>query len=253
MERRIFAVREGAGRRVRSARILAAAALLTAVGAGAARAQDLTVYATGAADGYHTNLGLVGATARPAGNGWRPLVSLQAYGVRFETAAGDHNTVWAVVPGVGVGYRGPTGSVEAKVGYSFQSSQGVPFIEGVGGRSGVVTSLQGNYWGSPVELQGITSYAWRPGYSWNQAQASYPVWKSPAGASLGVGAQAIFEGKVTGSGNYHTWSLGPLVKYNTGHHSAVTASAGWKDRNTLSGSTWYASVGFVRYGIPLRM
>jgi hypothetical protein len=253
MARRIFAVRGGAGRRVRAARILAGAAFVLCAGARAAGAQDLTVYATGAADGYHTDLGLVGATARPAGNGWKPLLSIQGYGVRYQTVAGDHNTVWAVVPGIGVGYRGATGGVEAKVGYSFQSDQGVPFIEGVGGPSGVVTSLQGNYWGGPVELQGITSYAWRPKYSWNQAQASYPVWKSPSGGSLGLGAQAIFEGQISGGNTYHTWSLGPLAKYNTGHQSAVTASAGWKERNTFGGSTWYASLGFVRYGIPLRM
>ncbi|MDB4951871.1 MAG: hypothetical protein JWM27_4520 [Gemmatimonadetes bacterium] len=253
MTKRIFAVRGRTGAGGAAARILPAAALLLGLGTRPARAQDLTVYATAAADGYHTDLGLVGATARPAGNGFKPLVSLQVYGVRYETGLGAHNTVYAVVPGVGVGWRNAVGGAEAKVGYSFQSDQGVPFIEGVGGRSGVTASLQGNYWGGPVELQGITSYAFRPGYSWNQAQASVPVWKAASGASLGVGAQVVYEGKVGGSGTYHTWSAGPLAKYNTGHSSAVTASAGVKKRDTANGSTWYASLGFVRYGIPLRM
>ena len=236
---------------------VAGALTVLAVAAAPARAQDLTVYGTASADGYHTDLGLVGATVRPAGNGWAPIASLQVYGVRYENGLNDHNTVWAVVPGIGVGYRGATGGAEAKVGYSFQSDQGVPFIEGVGGRSGVVGSLQGNYWGGPVELQGITSYAFKPQYSWNQAQASVPVWHgSASGAtapSLSLGAQAVYEGKLGGSNTYHAWSLGPLAKYNTGHQSSVSLSAGVKSRSTVDDHTWYASVSLVRYGISLGM
>jgi hypothetical protein len=233
-----------------------AAALMAMVAAASpARAQDLTVYGTASADGYHTDLGLVGATVRPARSGWAPIASLQVYGVRYESGLDQHSTVWAVVPGIGVGYRGTTGGAEAKVGYSFQSDEGVPFIEGVGGRSGVVGSLQGNYWGGPVELQGITSYAFRPEYSWNQGQASVPVWHGAASGatapSLSLGGQVVYEGKLGGSNTYHSWSAGPLLKYNTGHQSSVSLSAGVKSRSTLDDHTWYASVGLVRYGISL--
>ncbi|HET6764369.1 MAG TPA: hypothetical protein VFH27_11875 [Longimicrobiaceae bacterium] len=238
---------------VYSGRRSALAALVVGLGVAAApaRAQDLTVYGTASADGYSTDLGLVGATIRPAGQGWVPIGSLQVYGVRYESATDVHNTVWAVVPGIGVGYRGATGGVEAKVGYSFQSDEGVPFIDGVGGRSGVVTSAQGNYWGGPVELQGITSYAWKPEYSWNQAQASVPVWHGASSNSANLGAQVVYEGKLGGSGSYHTWSAGPLLKYNTGHQSSVSLSAGVKKRSFEDNNTWYASVGLVRYGISL--
>jgi hypothetical protein len=235
----------------RRAAWVVAAALVTF--AAPARAQDLTVYGTAGADGYDTRLGLVGATVRPAGNGWVPLASLQVYGVNYDNGTGGSSTVWAVVPGIGVGHRSAVGGVEAKVGYSFQSSEGVPFLEGVGGRSGVVASAQGNYWGGPVELQGITSYAFRPDYSWNQVQASVPVWRGTGdhAPSVNLGAQGVFEGKVAGTGTYHSWSAGPLVRYSTGHQSSVSLSAGIKNRNLADKSTWYASLGLVRYGISL--
>jgi hypothetical protein len=252
MQNRNFVVRGGAARLG-----LAVAALVLAAGAAPVRAQDMTVYGTASADGYDTRLGLVGATVRPGGLGWAPLASLQVYGVSYESPTSDRNTVFAVVPAIGVGYRTPVGALEAKVGYSFQSDEGVPFLEGVGGRSGVVTSAQGNYWGGPVELQGITSYAWRPEYSWNQVQGSVPVWHGTAGSgtapALNLGAQAVFEGKLAGSGSYHTWSAGPLVKYATGHHSSVSLSAGVKKRDFEDNSTWYASLGLVRYGIGLNL
>lgn len=228
------------------------AMLLLLTGAHRAEAQQLTAYATAGADGYDTRIALVGATVRRDGAGLQPLIGVQSYLLRYGQT--ESNTVFSFMPSIGAGYRAARGAVEAKIGYAFQSGDVADgaFIEGGGGRSGVVTSLQGNYWGGPVELQGISSYSWRPGYTWNQAQASVPVARFGAG-TLNVGGQAVFEGKVAGEGStYHAVSVGPLAKFSTGHNSAVSASAGYKARDTEDG-TWYASVGFVRYGIPLRL
>lgn len=228
--------------------VVLAAAVLAARGAAA---QQLTAYGTVGADGYDTRIALAGATVRLDGAGLRPLAGLQAYVLRYGET--ESNTVLSVMPSVGAGYRAAQGAVEGRIGYAFQSGdvEDTGFIEGGGGRSGVVTALQGNYWGGPVELQGIASYAWRPGYSWNQAQASVPVARFGQG-TLNAGAQYVFEGRVSGEGAiYHAQSLGPLLKFNTGRNSAISASTGYKKREGRDG-TWYASVGVVRYGVSLR-
>lgn len=233
-------------------RILALAAG-TALAAGSLAAQDVTVYGTAAVDGNHTSIELVGGSARFGGLGLAPEVGLQAYHLGFENGTGNDET-WAVMPSVGASYRLPVGQVGARVGYSFQSHDGgVGVIEGAGGGSGVVVAAQGNYWGPGPELQGIVSYSAEPKYLWSQAQASVPVLPLPPGR-LSVGAEVTAEG-ITESGGGSAISVGPLVKWASGHNWSVNASGGGRfySGNTTRDDTWYAKVGIVKYGIHLGM
>jgi hypothetical protein len=221
-------------------------------GAGELSAQDVTVYGTAGVDGNHTNIELVGGSARFGGLGLAPEVGLQGYHLGFETVGGNRDT-WAVVPSAGVSYRLPVGQVGARVGYSFQSNDngGVPVLEGVGGGSGVVVNAQGNYWGPGPELQGIVSYNFGPDYLWTQAQATVPVLPMPPGR-LSLGAEVVGEG-VTSGGSGSAFSVGPLVKWSSGHNWSVSAGAGGKfySGGATRDNTWYAHVGLVKYGIHL--
>lgn len=222
------------------------------VAAGGLSAQDVTVYGTAGVDGNHTNIELVGGTARFGGLGLAPEVGVQGYHLGYHTGTGNRDA-WAVVPSAGVSYRLPVGQVGARVGYSFQSNDngGVPVLEGAGGGSGVVVNAQGNYWGPGPELQGIVAYNFGPDYLWTEASATVPVLPMPPGR-LSVGAEVVGEG-VTSGGSGSAFSVGPLVKWSSGHNWAVSAGAGGKfySGGANRDNTWYAHVGLVKYGIRL--
>lgn len=215
-------------------------------------AQSLTVYATAGLDGNQTDIELVGGTARFGGLGLAPEVGVQAYHLGFDTGI-ETRSVFAVVPTVGASFRMPVGQVGARVGYSFQNddSGGVPVLEGAGGGSGVVLNAQGNYWGPGPELQGIVSYNFGPDYVWSQAQATVPVLPLPPG-QLRLGAEVVGEG-VTSGGGGSAFSVGPVVKWSSGHNWSVSAGAGGKfyGGSSTRDNTWYAHVGLVKYGIGL--
>jgi hypothetical protein len=233
-------------------RALPLLAIAGVAAAGSAAAQGLTVYGTAGLDGNDTHIELLGATARFGGAGLAPEVGLQGYHLGFDAGTTTHS-VWAITPSAGASYRMPTGQVGARVGYSFQSDDGggVPIIEGEGGGSGVVASAQGNYWGPGPELQGIASYNFGAEYIWTQAQALVPLVPFPPGRLSG-GAEVVWQGS-TQSGGGNAIQLGPVLKFSTGHNFSVNAGGGWKHyggSSTLD-NTWYAHVGFVKYGIDL--
>ncbi|HEX8392994.1 MAG TPA: hypothetical protein VF665_11600 [Longimicrobium sp.] len=245
----------------RAMRVLAALAVIAATARGAA-AQEVTAFVTGSVDGHDSNIALVGASARPAGLGLKPVVALQVYRLNYE--AGDENVgVWSVTPSVGAAYRTSGGQVEGRVGYNFQSGEDdsdddvdLPFGESVGeggGRSGVVTSVQAQSWAARPELQGIASYNWRSEYIWSQAQAVLPVVQLNSGGNIGVGGEVVYQGQTTSPDigeRYSAVQVGPLVRWSTGRESSVLVGGGYKDSSTRGG-TWYARVAFVRYGINL--
>ena len=231
--------------------------LLAVVGgmaaAGPAAGQSLTVYGTAGLDGNDTHIELLGATARFGGAGLAPEIGLQGYHLGYEVGTGSRS-VWAITPSAGASYRMPVGQVGARVGYSFQDKDAtdvVPIIEGEGGGSGVVASAQGNYWGPGPELQGIVSYNFGSEYVWSQAQALVTLVPMPPGRLMG-GAEAVWQGS-TESGGGNAIQLGPVIKFSTGHDFSVNAGGGWKHYGggTTRDDTWYAHVGFVKYGIKL--
>ena len=215
---------------------------------GRAAGQDLTAYATASVDGNDANIALVGASVRPQGLGLKPVVGIQVYRLGYQAASEDV-TVWSVGPSAGGSYRMPGGQVEGRVGYNFQSEEIDSPTIGEGGGSGFTTSVQAISWASRPELQGIASYSWGSEYLWSQAQAILPVKELNPGG-LGVGAEVVWQGNVGGGGDYEAWQVGPVVRWSTGHDSSVLVGAGYKDSSS-NDSTWYARVGFVKYGVAL--
>ena len=234
-------------------RMLPLLAVAGMAAAGPAAAQSLTVYGTAGVDGHDTNIQLLGGSARFGGAGLAPEVGLQAYHLGFDTGT-ETRSVWAVTPSVGASYRLPTGQVGARVGYSFRTDDAddpTPIIEGEGGKSGVVVSAQGNYWGPGPELQGIASYNFGAEYVWTQAQALVPL-APMGGGRLSAGGEVVWQGS-TESGGGNAIQLGPVIKFSTGRNFSVNAAGGWKHFGGGSNrdDTWYAHVGFVKYGIRL--
>jgi len=216
-----------------------------------ARAQNLTVYGTAGLDGNDTHIELLGATARFGGLGLAPEVGLQGYHLGYD-AGTDNVSVWAITPSAGASFRTPVGQVGARVGYSFQDKDVVvPVIEGEGGGSGLVVMAQGNYWGPGPELQGIVSYNNGADWVWTQAQALVPLLPLPPGRLSG-GAEVVWQGS-TESGGGNAIQLGPVLKFSTLGNFSVNAGGGWKHFGGSStvDDTWYAHVGFVKYGIGL--
>lgn len=229
---------------------LAIAAVAAAGSAGSVAAQDATVYATASVDGNSDNVELVGGSVRfGQGLGLAPVVGVQAYRVGYETVGGDNRSIWSVNPSAGVNYRMAQGQLEARVGYAFQSEDAAPIIEGVGGKSGLTSAVQGNYWGGGPEVQAIAAMNWRSDYLWTNLQAVVPVMQMNP-ARLSAGAEVVWQGDVGDNGGSHSFQVGPVLKYATGHNSAITAGAGWKTSDARD-DTWYARLAVVRYGIHL--
>lgn len=238
-------------------------AVLVAAAPAAAAAQETTVFGVGATEGDGTHLGLVGASLRPDGLGLKPVVGLQLYGLRYdagESLLGEeqNGTVFAVTPSVGLEYRLPGGSVGARVGYSFQQRDSetdedadLPFIQGEGGRSGVTTSVQANYWAGAPELQGIASYNWESEYVWSQAQALVPVAQMSRGGNVALGGEVIWQGQTESGLESRASSLqvGPVVRFSNGRNFLVSLGSGYKNNNGDRDDTYYARITAVRYGI----
>lgn len=231
----------------------AAALALTMGTAATGTAQELTLYGVGSADGDGTSIALLGGSLRPTGLGIKPVVALQAYRLQYDLSDpledGDA-TVFGITPSAGVQYRGTGGSLEGRVGYSFQDREvEAPFIEGEGGSSGVVTSIQANSWATRPELQGIASYNWRSDFLWSQAQAVLPVMQLDPGA-IGVGADLIYQADLGDSvgESYRAVQVGPVVRYNDGRSLVVAVGAGYKSSN-VTDDTYYGRITVVRYGI----
>ena len=234
-------------------RLIAPALMMMAALPGRAAAQELTAYGTAMLDGNDTNIQLIGASVRPMGLGLRPVVALQVYRLQYDLGDDGDVTVLSVGPSVGASYRTNGGAVEGRVGYNFQSDDDeaeAPIQEGEGGGSGWTTTVQALSWASRPELQGIASYNWDAQYLWSNAMALVPIRELDPG-SLAAGAEVVWQGNMgSDDAEYRSWQAGPVLRWSTGNDSNVILGAGYKDSNTRD-ATWYARVGFVKYGIEL--
>lgn len=227
---------------------LAFAAMLPATVA----AQDATAYAVAGVDGDDTNILLLGTSLRPDGAGLRPVFGLQVARLQYPSGVDGDATVLSIRPSVGLGYRLEGGSVEGRVGYTFQDRDvEAPFVDGEGGGSGVVTSFQANTWATRPELLGLASYSWASDYLYTQGQAILPVVELEPG-NIGVGAEVAYQGDFGGGDGeaYRAFQGGPILRYNNGRTFLVGVSGGLKTSN-LREDTYYVRVTVVRYGIRL--
>lgn len=232
-----------------------ALALLAALAAAPAGAQDpydedmdgprinYTIYGGAALDGYETNIQIVGATVRPAGNGLRPMVGAQVYRLGFDDVGGS-TEVFAVNPSIGAGWFTPDGQASAMVGYSFVNEETPVFIGGGGGESGLTTAVQALYWGADPDVEAIAAYSWEPEYLWTNAVVVQPVMALGNG-TLSVGADGVYETQMIEGGG-SAYSLGPALRWSNDLNLGVTLAGGYRKAENRD-ATWYVRLGAAYY------
>ena len=228
---------------VRQAAGLVVAAALLAGGATApAAAQGLqpVVYGATEFDAEELQLYLLGGAVHTAGLGLGFGGGVTAYHLRYDAGGVDGDaSQTAVVPQALVRWAWPTAAVQAGVGYAFISGdEGLAGAPG-GGEDGIVTSLQGNYWGtdSRVLAQGIANYNWESGYLWTNLRATRRVARL-AGRPLGLGGEFTFQGDLEGDDDllidteeYEALQAGLVADYQVSPPFRLTGVAGGKSTN----------------------
>lgn len=240
-------------------RATGAALVLAGAMAAPAAAQDLTVYGTASVDGEETGIVLAGVRANLGAMGLVPVLDAQAYVLQFRSGDETDN-LFAINPSAGLGWRMPSGMIDARVGYLILSDEASgPVSGGLGGEGGVNATVQAQYWGPGFpELLGIASYGFESEYLWSQAQATVPIVRRESGANLGVGAEVVYEGGMGGDEegltDFRALSVGPVLKWSNGRSLSASVSGGFKRREEVEVEdvdTWYVRVSLARFGIGL--
>ena len=196
---------------------------------------------------------LAGASVSPEGLGLKPLIGLQGMYFIF-----DEESSWSVTPSAGLVMRAPTGSVQARVGYTFsEETNFIPFGgPDAGDDPGLSTSAQADYWDNGAYgLQGIASYNWGSEYLWTRARGTLRVLDLGTGGSIHVGPEFVYQGEMGEEGagddaHYKGTQLGGIVLWNSGNLLQAGFGAGVKN-NDIEGiaeedeSTWYVKLEFV--------
>ena len=196
---------------------------------------------------------LAGASVSPEGLGLKPMVGLQGMYFMF-----DESSSWSVTPSVGAVMRAPTGSVQARVGYTFsEETDFIPFGgPDAGDDPGFSTSAQADYWdGGAYGLQGIASYNWGSEYLWTRARGTLRVLELGSGGNIHVGPEFVYQGEMGEEGagdeaHYKGTQLGGMLLWNSGNMLQAGFGAGIKN-NDVEGiaeedeSTWYVKLEFV--------
>ncbi|HWK90036.1 MAG TPA: glycosyltransferase, partial [Longimicrobium sp.] len=127
-----------------------------------ATAQSLVLYGGTEIDTEELQLFMLGGSVLTSNQGLGFGVGLLGYHLTFPLDANTTETVNAIQPQVHIRYLTPTGSVQANLGYQFVEGADVVGVGApTGAEDGVVTALQGNYWGTGTRsAEGIASYNW---------------------------------------------------------------------------------------------
>ena len=214
------------GRNMQIPEVLKRASTLLAIVAGLALGQPAAaqlqpvVYGAAESDTEGLTLLLLGGAVSTTNPGLGVVAGVTGYSLSFPTGLGNETArVAAVQPYVGPRFLWSTGAVQATVGYQFldtadegEEAFGTP----LGGREGVVTALQGNYWGTGARsAQAIVSYNWGSEYAWGQLRALQLV-GTPGGIPLSLGAELVAQGGGTGDTalepDYQAIQFGPAVE-----------------------------------------
>jgi hypothetical protein len=122
---------------------------VAAASAPAAAQLQAVVYGGTEVDTEDLALFILGASVHTTGLGPGVGVGVMGYNLTYPVAGNTTERVNGVQPQVELRYGFPTGSVQANIGYLFVQGKDVTPIGAPGGaEDGLVTALQGNYWGS---------------------------------------------------------------------------------------------------------
>lgn len=229
-------------------------ALLGASGPAAAQIGGLqpVVYGAAEADAEDLRLGLIGVSLNTPGLGLGFGVGVSAYVLSFDAGASDGEQT-AVAPQALIRWQAPTWALQGGVGYIFiEGDEGVVGGAPGGGEDGVITSLQGNYWGTDNRTlaQAIASYNVGGEYLWTNARASRRVADFGEGG-LNLGAELGFQGDLgdqpVGADGYQALQAGVVAEYQVNPSLRFSGVVGGKSTNvdTQEDLFPYAKLEFV--------
>ncbi|HEX2204477.1 MAG TPA: hypothetical protein VHG91_14295, partial [Longimicrobium sp.] len=195
------------------------------------------VYGAAEVDAEDLRLALIGASVNTRGLGLGFGAGVSAYVLSFDAGASDGEQT-AVAPQALVRWQAPTWAVQAGVGYIFiEGDEGVVGGAPGGGEDGVLTSLQGNYWGTDNRTlaQAIASYNVGGEYLWTNARASRRVADFGRGG-LNLGAELGFQADVgdqpvAGGSGYEALQAGVVAEYQVNPSLRFTGVVGGKSTN----------------------
>ncbi|HLL82326.1 MAG TPA: hypothetical protein VK420_06730, partial [Longimicrobium sp.] len=154
-----------------------------------------------------------------------------------------------VQPQVELRYGFPTGSVQANIGYLFVQGKDVTPIGAPGGaEDGLVTALQGNYWGSEGGASGdlILSYNWGGEYFWTRGRALRQISGFRERGGISLGAELVAQGTAADD-TYRAFQAGPVLELGFSPAFRLIGVVGAKTDNRLDAPSVfpYAKLEFV--------
>ena len=203
----------------------------------AAQGLQPVIYGATEFDTEDLQLYLLGASVTTGGEGLGFGAGAMVYHLRYDGGAQDASQT-AVAPTGIIRYGMPTGAVQLSAGYIFISGdEGLPGAPG-GGEDGVITTLQGNYWGDDrTNAQAIASYNWGGEYLWTNARATRRVTEI-GGRGVNLGGELTFQGGLGGDDDllpgteeYQAWQAGVVAEYQVSPALRLTGVVGGKTTN----------------------
>ena len=180
----------------------------------AAAQLQAVVYGGAEVDTEDLALFLLGASVGTTGLGPGLGVGVMGYNLTYPVAGNTTESVNAVQPQVELRYGFPTGSVQANVGYLFIQGKDVTPIGAPGGaEDGLVTALQGNYWGSEggASADLILSYNWGGEYFWTRGRGVQQIAGFRERGAINLGAELVAQGTAADD-TYRAFQAGPVLE-----------------------------------------
>jgi len=195
-----------------------------------------TFVGVGDFDTENVYLAFGGVSVSPQGRGWAPVGGVSAYWLQFPNFGGGHTNVTTVTPSIGLKNNFGTGSVQARVGYSFSNKDNVPLVNAEASGSGVVTSAQADYWGSgAMSAQGIGSYNWGSESFWGRGRLGFRVARFGDVGSISIGPEVSY----LSSNDYNATRVGGVLGFNPGRGTTINAAVGRKLPSSGEDATYF--------------
>jgi hypothetical protein len=224
-------------------RLAAAGAMLTLVTLTSATANAQAIFGAAELDDDDVQLYLLGGAWNAGGLGWRPMVSLVGYNLRFDAGATTESRN-VILPSVGLVHNMTTQSLSLAVGYAFSDDDEVGGVFPVSAPSGdgVVASVGWDHWGTGNRMaQILGSFNFGNEFLWSRGRLAQRLTST---SPIFVGGEAGVLGG--GDDNAFLAQFGPMLEYRFTPKFRIGASAGLKvGIAEVSGSAAYGRLEFL--------
>ena len=223
-------------------RLAAAAAMLTLVTLTSATANAQAIFGAAELDDDDVQLFLLGTAWNAGGLGWRPMLSLVGYNLRFDAGAATESRN-VILPSVGMVHNMTTQSLSLAVGYAFSDEDnGGVFPVSAPSGDGVVASVGWDYWGNGSRMaQVLGSFNFGDEFLWSRGRLAQRLTST---SPIFVGGEAGILGG--GDNNAFLAQFGPMIEYRFTPKFRIGASAGLKvGIAEITGNSAYGRLEFL--------